>query len=89
MARRIYNLVKHLGWRFFAKIGNDFTSKLPTGAVFQDQFREDRMLFAYFIQKFSKFWETCKNHVTLNKKRSFPLRIVTKSAVSCRFGHIY
>ena len=34
-----------------------------------------------------------KNHVTLNKKWSFPLRIssvnVTKSAGSCGFGHIY
>ena len=34
-----------------------------------------------------------EKHLPLHKKRSFPLRIssvnVTKSAVSCKFGHIY
>ena len=47
---------------------------------------------------FSWLWLwTCysvvQNHLTLHKKRSFPLRIfsvnVTKSAENCRFGHIY
>ena len=42
-------------------------------------------------QKKKQYWSLLRH--TLRKKWSFPLRIssvnVTKSTVSCRFGHIY
>ena len=49
--------------------------------------------FPVVVLNLNKFLAIDFNEQTLHKKRNFPLRIssvnVTKSAVSCGFGHIY
>ena len=51
------------------------------------------LCFTVVVLSLNKFWTIDVNKQILHKKWSFPLRIslvnVTKSAVSCGFGHIY